>query len=67
LKSAPKASKNTSQRRQFIRRLTLVVVLEEERPLAGVEGRSGRLGLDGVLVLLCYRLLDDRDFLGHLV
>jgi hypothetical protein len=45
----------------------LVVVLEEERPLAGVEGRSGRLGLDGVLILLCYRLLDDRDFLGHLV
>jgi hypothetical protein len=43
----------------------LLVVLKEERPLAGVEGRSGSLGLDGVL-LLC-RLLDDRDVRGHFV
>jgi hypothetical protein len=43
----------------------LVVVLEQQRPLAGVERRSGRLGLDGVLLLLCCRLLDDRDVLGH--
>jgi hypothetical protein len=44
----------------------LLVVLEEKRPLAGVEGRSGSLGLDNIVLLGC-RLLDDRDFLRHLV
>lgn len=65
LRKPPGNIKNALQSSNCIRKLTLVVVLEQQRPLAGVERRSGRLGLDGVLLLLCCRLLDDRDVLGH--
>jgi hypothetical protein len=44
--------------------LTVVIVLEEERPLAGVDGRSGGLGLDDVLLLLLPLLLV-HDFGNH--
>lgn len=60
-----KISKKKLQAQQIIGRLTLFVVLEKKRPLAGVEGRSGSLGLDNIVLLGC-RLLDDRDFLRHL-
>lgn len=38
--------------------LTLVIVLEKQRPLAGVDGRSGGLGLDDVLLLLLLLVYD---------
>lgn len=43
--------------------LTIVIVLEKQRPLAGVDGRSGGLGLDDVLLLL--HLLLVHDFGNH--
>jgi hypothetical protein len=50
--------KVTSSNQQF------VVVLEEQRPRARVNGRCHGLRLDGVLILLL-PLLHDGDFLGH--
>lgn len=49
--------------------LTLVIVLEKQRPLAGVDGGSHRLRLDGVFHLLLLLLLvhDFRNHLGQLL